>query len=49
MLWAIVAVWGGVVNLATVVVSWRGRVSYQRAGGTGCGGGAGPGRGRRRA
>jgi hypothetical protein len=31
MLWAIVAVRGGVVNLAIAAVSWRGRVSYQRA------------------
>jgi hypothetical protein len=31
MAWAIVVIWGGVVNLAIVVAHWRGRISYQRA------------------
>jgi hypothetical protein len=31
MAWAIVVIWGGVVNLAIVVAHWRGRTSYQRA------------------
>jgi hypothetical protein len=29
--WMLVAVWGGLVNLAIVLVNWRGRISYERA------------------
>jgi hypothetical protein len=29
--WMVMAVWGGLVNLALVLINWRGRIRYERA------------------
>jgi hypothetical protein len=29
--WMVMAIWGGLVNMAIAMISWRGRIMYERA------------------
>jgi hypothetical protein len=29
--WMVAAIWGGLVNMAVVLINWRGRILYERA------------------